>query len=306
MAKILITGANGLLGQKLVYLLSKETRLEICATGRGPSRIDFGPVSYLNIDLANREEVLDQLLKCAPTHIVHAAAMTQVDDCERDQERCWRNNVIATENLIEAAKRSRAYFQYISTDFIFDGFDGPYKEEDHPNPINYYGKSKLQGEALVMQSGLQCSIVRTVLVYGVGQDLQRSNLVLWVRNKLENGEKIRVVDDQWRNPTLVEDLALGSRLILEKAAHGIYNIAGKEYLTPFDIAMKTADYFELDKNLISPTNAVEFREEATRPLKTGFIIAKARENLGYEPVTLERGLQIVKEQLANLEKIKHQ
>jgi dTDP-4-dehydrorhamnose reductase len=196
----------------------------------------------------------------------------------------------------------RAYLQYISTDFIFDGFDGPYKEEDHPNPINYYGKSKLKGEELVLNSGLQYAIIRTVLVYGVGQDLQRSNLVLWVKNKLQRGEHIRVVDDQWRNPTLVEDLAIGCKLVLEKGAYGIYNVAGKEYLTPFDIAMKTADIFSLDKNLISPTNAVKFKEVARRPLKTGFFITKARENLGYEPVTLERGLQIVKKQVANLEK----
>jgi len=306
LGKILVTGANGLLGQKLIFLLSKQEGIEVIATGRGPARIDFGDIRYLNIDLASSMAVSEQLLKYAPTHIIHAAAMTQVDNCETDKDSCWLNNVVATENLIEAAKDLRAYIQYISTDFIFDGFDGPYKEEDHPNPINYYGRSKLQGEISVLQSGLQYAIVRTVLVYGAGQDLSRSNLVLWVKNKLENGEKIRVVDDQWRNPTLVEDLAIASQSILLKGIHGIYNIAGKEYLTPFDIAIKTAEVFNLDKNLISPTNAIEFKEIATRPLKTGFDISKARENIGFEPVTLERGLQIVKDQITNLAKTKSQ
>ena len=300
MKKILITGANGLLGQKLIFLLSSLQGVEVIATGRGPRRIDFKEGSYLDMDLADRNEVLAQILKEAPTHIIHAAAMTQVDICETEREKCWLNNVVASENLIEAAKELGAYFQYISTDFIFDGTGGPYTEKDQPKPVNYYGESKLEVERILEISEIEYSIVRTVLVYGVGQDLSRSNIVLWAKNKLENGDKIRVVNDQWRTPTLVEDLANGCQLIVDKKAIGIYHIAGNEYLTPYDIAMKTAHIFNLDESLISPTNADEFKEVATRPLKTGFDISKARHNLGYDPITLEQGLKLVKEQLINL------
>ena len=297
MKKILITGANGLLGQKLVLLFSKSENTTVIATGKGPVRIDFPNVSYLDVDLANRGEVFVAFMKAAPTHIIHAAAITQVDLCEQDNEMCWRNNVIASENLIEVAEELDANFQYISTDFVFDGTAGPYKETDQPNPINFYGKSKHVVEQLLINSQLNYAIVRTVLVYGVGQNLSRSNLVLWVKNKLENHEPIRVVNDQWRSPTFVDDLATGCKLILEKKASGIFHIAGKEYLTPYAIALKTAEIFSLDSNLISPTDASAFKEIGTRPLKTGFDISKSVKELGYEPVSLEQGLILVKEQL---------
>lgn len=299
MQKILITGTNGLLGQKLIFLLSNKEGIEVVATGRGPARILFDNVKYLDIDLAVRQEVFSAIVKEKPTHIIHAAAMTQVDMCETEQEECWKNNVLASENLIEVAEEIDSYFQYISTDFIFDGNGGPYHEEDKPIPINFYGKSKHMVEQLLAISKLNYSIVRTVLVYGVGQDLSRSNIVLWVKNKLEKNEPIRVVNDQWRNPTLVEDLASGCVMILERNAQGIYHVSGQEYLTPFDIALKTADIFELDKSLITPTNASEFEEVATRPLKTGFDISKIQGEFGFQPVSLEKGIAIVKEQLIN-------
>jgi len=295
--KILVTGANGLLGQKLVFLLSTQKDIEVIPTGRGPARIDFHDLKYLDIDLSNRNQVFADILKIAPSHIMHAAAITQVDICETDKEFCRTNNVIASENLIEVALELNAYFQYISTDFVFDGKGGPYNESDPPNPVNFYGKSKYAVEQILASTPLEYSIVRTVLVYGVGENMSRSNLVLWVKNKLEKGEPIRVVNDQWRTPTLVEDLAMGCYKVLEKKATGIFHISGKDYLTPYDIALQVADLFGLDRRLISPTNAAEFQEVGTRPLRTGFDISKARKELNYEPVPLERGLHIVREQI---------
>ncbi|MCG8310531.1 MAG: SDR family oxidoreductase [Cytophagales bacterium] len=304
MKKILITGANGLLGQKLIFLLSNLKGVEVIATGRGRARIDLKNARYINMDLANRNEVFANVLKAAPTHIVHTAAMTQVDRCETEKELCRLNNVVASENLIRVAKALKAYFQYLSTDFVFDGNGGPYREDDPPNPINFYGKSKYAVEQQLEESRLDYSIVRTVLVYGVGNDLSRSNIVLWVKKKLEYGEKINVVNDQWRTPTLVEDLAMGCKLIIDQKAVGIYHLSGKDYITAHDIAIKTAEVFELDKRLIAPTNADEFKEIAMRPLKTGLDISKAGNELGFKPVCLEDGLKLVKEQLLNLEKTK--
>ena len=306
MKRILLTGANGLLGQKLFFLLSDLVEIELIATGRGPARIDCQGTKYFNADLTEKKALYSKVLKFAPTHIIHTAAMTQVDLCETNQEQCWLNNVVASENLIGLAKDIDAYFQYVSTDFVFDGTEGPYLEDDIPNPVNFYGKSKLAVEKLLAKSGLVFSIVRTVLVYGVSKDLSRSNIVLWTKNKLEAGEKIRVVDDQWRSPTLVEDLALGCKLILDKEANGIFHISGRDYLSAYDVALKTAEVFGLEKDLISPTNASEFNEVATRPLKTGFDISKARNQLGFEPVSLTEGLKMVKRQLFNLEKTRSQ
>ena len=306
MRKVLITGVNGLLGQKLFFLLSKQKQVELLATGRGPDRINCNGVKYIDLDLTERNTVRHVILKLEPTHIIHAAAMTQVDLCETNKEQCWQNNVLASENLIEAAKEVNAYFQYISTDFVFDGAGGPYREEDAPNPINFYGKSKHAVEQFLATTDLTSSIVRTVLVYGIAKDISRSNIVLWTKHKLEAGEKIRVVNDQWRSPTVVEDLALGCKLVLDQEAYGIFHISGKDYLTAYDIAMKTAEVFNLNQDLIAPTDATDFKEIATRPLKTGFDISKARRKLGFEPVSLIDGLNLVKHQLLNLEKTKSQ
>ncbi len=297
--KLLITGANGLLGQKLVFLFSEVENIEIIATGRGEARLDFGKAKYLNVDLSDRNEVCHKILREAPTHIIHAAAITQVDICETNHELCWENNVIASENLIEVASGLNAYFQYISNDFGFDGTAGPYNENDTPNPVNFYGESKYAVEQLLRESRLDYSIVRTVLVYGVGQQLSRGNIVLWVKSKLEKGEVIKVVDDQVRTPTLVEDLAKGCKLIIDQEATGIFHISGKDTVTPYQLALKTADIFGLDKSLISSTNASEFKEVGKRPPKTGFNISKARETLNFKPVALEEGLKLMKSQLEN-------
>ncbi len=296
--KILITGANGLLGQKLVQLLAGEKGYEVIATGRGPARVPFHEkVTYFDMDLTGKGLVFEKIARLAPAWIVHCAAISQPDVCETDKELCILHNITATGHLVEAARQSGSKFLFLSTDFVFDGTKGPYVEDDEPNPVNFYGESKYEAEKLLRQSDLHYAIVRTVLVYGVAHSLSRSNIVLWVKNKLEKGEAIRVVNDQWRTPTLVEDLAMGYKLIIDREAMGIYHISGTDYLTPYQLALKTAGVFGLDKKLISPTDASEFREIAKRPLKTGFDISKASEDLGYQPHTIDEGLMIVKGQL---------
>jgi len=286
-----------LVGQKLVALLEGENDIEIIATGKGPARVSFEKARYIDMDLTNKALVNFHLLSLRPSYIIHSAAMTQVDTCETNNEACWNANVFATENLLEAALALHAFFQYISTDFVFDGEGGPYDETAKPNPVNFYGKSKHAAEQSIIRSGLRYAIVRTVLVYGVGRDLSRSNLVLWVKNSLEKGQKIRVVNDQWRTPTLVEDLALGCKLIWNQEKEGIFHISGDEYMTPFQIAKQVVEVFNLDPSLMEPTNASEFVEIGKRPLKTGFDISKAKRELGYSPMALRDGLAVVKKQL---------
>lgn len=294
--RILVTGANGLLGQKLVELISTKNDYLI-ATAKSKMVIDLPRGEYHSLDITNRNEVERVLQNSKPDVIINTAAMTQVDQCESEQEKCWLNNVTAVENLVSACEQTKTHFIQVSTDFIFDGTHGPLDETAKPNPISFYGKSKLAAEETVQKSSADWAILRTVLVYGITKDMSRSNIVLWVKKSLEEGKTISVVNDQWRTPTLAEDLAMGCYLAATKKAKGIYNISGDEMMTPYDIAIKTADFFGLDKSLIKQTDSIQFKQPAARPPKTGFIIDKAKKELGYQPHSFVEGLEVLKSQL---------
>ncbi len=297
--KLLITGTNGLLGQKLVEQLVADGKFDVIATGRGNSRLKGDGFSYQRMDIENKEDVEEVISSLFPNVIIHGAAMTNVDECELNQEACYRANVLATSYLVQAAEKVGAHFIFVSTDFIFSGEDGknPYDEEASPDPVNYYGLTKLKAEQEVINSQLDWAIARTVLVYGIANDLSRSNIILWVKSSLESGKEIQVVDDQIRTPTLAEDLARGCILIAEKQAKGVFNISGSDLLTPYQMAVETADFFGLNKSLIKRTDSTKFKQTARRPMKTGFVIEKARVQLGYEPKTFQAGIGILAKQI---------
>ncbi|MCW3091529.1 MAG: dTDP-4-dehydrorhamnose reductase [Ferruginibacter sp.] len=291
--KILITGANGLLGQHLVKMLTDTTDHEIVATGRGGSRVSFSTperCNYFPLEITDGMAVASFIEVHRPEIIVHAAAITQVDECEADEVACYNTNVTATRFLISAAAGVGARFIYISTDFVFDGLAGPYIETDIPGPINYYGSTKLAAERAVMDAAISWCIIRTVLVYGNILNGNRSNIISWVQKSLSEGKNIQVVSDQWRTPTYVEDLAKGILLAIEKNATGIFHISGEEMLSPYDMAMATADYLRLDKTLIEKVDATIFSQPARRPMKTGFTIDKAKRELGFQPLSFMEGL----------------
>ena len=295
--KILVTGSNGLLGQKITNVLVDDFDLNPIFSSRKSLTYPIARGEFSALDISNPNNVRDVILKSKPDAIIHGAAMTQVDDCEQKREECWLHNVKATEYLLEASSVVKSHFIFVSTDFIFDGKYGPLDESAVPNPVNYYGQSKLAAEELVKKYSYKWSILRTVLVYGVAHDMSRSNIVLWVKKNLEEGKSIRVVDDQWRTPTLAEDLAQGCVLAAKKSKGGVYHISGEEMMTPFDIAIRTARYFNLNESLITKTDSTQFKQPALRPPKTGFIIEKAKRELGYNPHTFEEGLAIIKKQL---------
>lgn len=296
--KILLTGSNGLLGQKLVHLITSTSKHDLIATARGENRLPAeDSYKYLSMDITNEKEVTSIIETERPDVIINTAAMTNVDECETDKENCWKLNVDAVQYLIAAAKNTNAFLLHLSTDFIFDGEAGPYKEEDLAHPISYYGESKLAAEKLLQESNIDWAIARTVLVYGIAHDMSRSNIILWVKKSLEDGKNINVVDDQWRSPTLAEDLAQGCLLVAEKKAKGIFNISGKDLMTPYEMAIQTADYFELDKALITKTDGSKFKQTAKRPPKTGFILDKAYKVLDYKPHSFKEGIGILAQQL---------
>jgi dTDP-4-dehydrorhamnose reductase len=293
--KILVTGANGLLGQHLIKLLLGE-RYTVIGTGRGTSRlsVDAGAnFTYYDTDITDAESMAAVLAKEQPAMVVHAAAMTQVDECEMNQSSCEAVNVYATAALLATAEEHCHHFIYISTDFVFDGEQGDYKEDDHLNPVSWYGFTKVQAESIVETSNIDWAIVRTCLVYG-NTGSGRSNIISWVKQSLEKGKSIKVVNDQWRTPTYVGDLANGILLIIQQKATGIYHISGSDKMTPYDMALKTAAYYGLNASLIEKVDASSFTQPARRPLKTGFDIGKARTQLGYEPVSFEKGLSKIK------------
>jgi dTDP-4-dehydrorhamnose reductase len=296
--KILITGSNGLLGQKLVHKLKNHPDFNLIATSVGVNRIkDQNGYDYESMDIANRDEVLKVIDKYQPEVIINTAAMTNVDACEENQTKCWELNVTAVEHLIEACEMSQTHLIHLSTDFVFDGKSGPYKESDQPNPLSYYGKSKLASEELLQKSTIKWSVVRTIIVYGIVEDMSRSNIVLWAKSALEKNEKLTIVNDQFRSPTLAEDLADGCILIAKKVKEGIFHISGKDFMSIVELVRRVAKHYELDDSLIVEISSDSLNQAAKRPPKTGFILDKAQSELGYNPHTFEEGMSILDKQL---------
>jgi dTDP-4-dehydrorhamnose reductase len=299
--RILITGSNGLLGQKLVDLLRNQSSIELIATARGNNRLpETEGYTYASLDITVQAEVQAIFNQFKPEVVIHTAAMTNVDTCETDREGCDILNVNSLAYLIDACEKHGTYLCHLSTDFIFDGADGPYTEEGIANPISYYGESKLKAEHLLLASHIRWSIARTVLVYGIVPDMSRSNIVLWVKKSLEDGKTIQVVTDQFRTPTLAEDLAMGCWLLAKDQVEGIFNISGSDFLTPYEMAVMTADYYGLDKSLLQKADSSNFTQTAKRPARTGFILDKAKKVLGYSPRTFQEGIAIMAQQVADL------
>lgn len=306
--KILITGSNGLLGQKLVYKLREKAGVKLIATARGANRlVEHSGYIYEEMDITQAEQVNAVLAKHLPDCVINTAAATNVDACELDQPMATLLNVTSVKNIVEALealqeknKNYKPHLIHLSTDFIFDGSHGPLTEDEKPNPLSHYALTKLQAEEVVTRSKLHWAIARTMLVYGIVDNASRSNIVLWAKQNLEQGKNINVVDDQFRTPTLAEDLADGCILIAEKKAQGVFNISGKDFMSILELVCRVADYYHLDKSLIKPSKSADIKQPAKRPPKTGFIIEKARRELGYEPHSFEEGIRIMDEQVRKM------
>ena len=301
MKKILITGANGLLGQKLVSLLSKQQDVSLIATAKGVCRFSLPDnVAYRTLDITNADACKSLFNKFQPDALIHAAAMTQVDACEDERKMCDLINISGVSNLIKAIGNRNTHFVHISTDFIYEGDEEEYFEDSKVNPLSYYGSSKWKSEQLFEQVSFPYSILRTVLVYGVLQDMSRSNIILWAKSALEKGEKINVVDDQYRCPTLAEDLACACLQVIQENATGVYHVSGKDFLSILDLVFEIADYWGFDKSIINSISTDSLNQKARRPLKTNLNLSKAKLGFNYQPKSFREGLKLLDEQLKEI------
>lgn len=290
---ILVTGSNGLLGQKLTDLLVQDDQIELVATARGINRHPLKTgYTYLDLDVTDKNAVNSVLTEIKPDVVIHTAAMTQVDDCEFEKELCVSLNIDCVAQLAILSKELGYKLVHLSTDFIFDGTKPMYKEDDEPNPLSYYGWSKLEAEKKVVELANDYAILRTVLVYGKVADMSRSNIMLWSYNTLKDKKKAKVVDDQFRTPTLAEDLAMGCKLAALSSEVGVFNIAGKDYLSIYELVEKISSMYGFDMANIERVSSTELSQPAKRPPITGLDISKAQKLLKYEPHTLEDGIRI--------------
>ena len=289
---ILITGSNGLLGQKLVKHLIKNN-IPFIATSKGKNRNpDCSNNFYHSLDICLQEEIENVFSTFNPTHIIHTAAMTNVDECEEFPLECEKLNVTATQLLFDASKKIGAHFQLISTDFVFDGLKGNYSETDSPNPLSIYANYKVAAEKLVSKANYSnFSIVRTIILYGTANNLSRTNIVCWAKDALSNGQPMTIIDDQFRSPTWADDLAWACIRICDLQKTGIYHIAGPETMSIYDLVLRIAKFYSFSTEFLTKTDSLSLNQKAKRPPKTGFNLQKAQSELSYKPKTLEETLK---------------
>jgi len=298
MKTVLVTGSNGLLGQKITEKIINEGGVNLVATSKGINRFPAEDrYVYAEMDILNAEQVREVIEEYKPDAIIHTAAMTNVDTCENQKELAYQLNVVAVQTLVSLCETYNIQLVHLSTDFVFDGEDGPYDELSAPNPLSYYGKTKLMAEEVIKNSSAKWAILRTIIVYGIVSDMSRSNIVLWAKDALEKGEPLKVVNDQWRMPTLAEDLADISLLAVAHNAQGVYNASGKDMMSIAELVYRVADFWRLDKSLITEVSGATLNQAAKRPKKTGFILDKAMTELNYQPRSFEEGLRILGRQM---------
>lgn len=293
--RILITGSNGMLGQRAVQFYASKENIELLATSVEEKSV-IDSVEYVSCDIKSRDEIKKVVYDYCPDFIVHTAAFTNVDLSEKLREDAWKINVKGVEYIAEAARAIDAHIIHISTDYIFDGKEGPYSENAIPNPIGYYGRTKLASENALRIGGTLFTILRTNVLYGIAPN-SRPDFVRWVVDSLGKEESIRIVSDQINNPTFIDDLVQGIYKIIEFRKTGVYNIGGQEFLSRYDFTLRIADYFNLDKNLITAITTAELNQPARRPLKSGLVILKAETELGYKPHTIIESLAAMKKEL---------
>jgi dTDP-4-dehydrorhamnose reductase len=287
--RILVTGCNGLLGQKLCRLLLPfNTIIGVDLTER--TTCSGENFQHIALDISRRDEVIRTVTDSKPGFIVNTAALTDVDGCEVDKDLCWRVNVLGVENLIRATHKVNAALIQVSSDYVFDGKYPPYRETDQTAPLGFYGKSKLASENALRGAGIPYAIVRTQVLYGAGREV-RPNFATWVLGKLREGGELRIVDDQRGNPTLADDLAEGLARVIQLDKQGIYHISGSQSVSRWEYAQALALEFGEDPDRIQPIKTADLNQKSPRPADSTFVLDKIQRELSFIPRDVPGGLK---------------
>jgi len=288
--KLLITGGSGLLGSKIAEVAT-DRGYEVYS-GYNSHEPKFG--EPVKLDLMNPKDVVDAIRKIRPDAIVHSAALTDVDRCEIERELAYRINVEGTKTISKVARVLGSFLAYISTDYVFDGERGMYKEVDEPNPINYYGYTKFLGEEYCRDF----CIARTCVIYGAKPASGKVNFALWLIDKLKRGEEVKIITDQFITPTLNTNLAEMVLECVERKLRGIFHLAGATRVSRLGFARKVAEFFGLDENLIRPIEMNDIDWIAKRPRDSSLNTSKARRLLKNKPYDLRKALKVLKDEVS--------
>lgn len=284
--RVLVTGSMGRLGRKLIPLLLKN-EFEVIATDR--FQTTDNQFTYFPLELTDDVELLHSLNFFRPDVIINTAAMTDVDMCEIERDIAYQINTTVPRLLSEYAFRHQSYLIQISTDYVFDGNQGPYSETDKPKPINYYGHTKLEAEKYVLSVPERNAVVRTCVLFGYEPNANK-DFVSWLVGKFRNSESVRIVNDQFSTPTSTDDLSEGLVKLLYKKGKGIFHIAGLEYVSRLEFAMLIAEVGGFPKTLIQPIQTAELKQTAKRPLKGGLSSEYSRSFLAFQPSSLKENI----------------
>jgi dTDP-4-dehydrorhamnose reductase len=294
--KLLITGASGLFGSKLAETALTKN-IEVYA-GHNKNPILCGiPVLF---DVLDKNQVKNAFESVRPDVVVHAASLTNVDTCELDRELAWKINVKGAATVAAFAAKAGCFLVYVSTDYVFNGKKGYYKEKDQTEPLNYYGLTKFEAEKISLQHVSNCCIARTSVVYGGASATGKINFALWLLKKLKNGEKIQVVTDQYNSPTLNTSLVDMILDVIKQRLGGVFHLCGASRVSRYEFALAVAKIFDLDSDLIEPVLASNFNWSAPRPMDSSLDVSKAQQLLHVQPLELASALAVLKNEIANV------
>ncbi len=293
--KVLVTGANGMLGQNAIRVL-QDAELTVHGTDLQPEPLLNHPDTYTPLDLVDHEALMTLVNEFEPQWIVHTAAYTDVDGAEENPAVAFRINSEVVGTIVECCQQQGIKLIHISTDYVFSGTDGPYDEDDVPDPAGVYARSKFSGEELVRDSSIHWNVVRSNVLYGHGQEL-KSSFVTWLLTELKQARDVRIVNDQYNNPSYARRLAEVCRIIIDQNQHGIWHFGSREVISRLDFARKVADVFGLPPGLIHPISTSELSQRAPRPMLSGLVCNKVSTALNYPILSVTEELQMLKEEL---------